>query len=84
MSTASSAPEQAGQAGHTTPPPPSGGIAASERDRAMQAYIAGNITVEELLQIFDRQGNWIERLMKHMAAHPASVERLSKLMKRAG
>jgi len=55
-----------------------------ERDRAMKAYVAGSITVEELLAVLDRQDNWIERIIRHMSAYPAPVERAVKRLTRAG
>lgn len=55
----------------------------SERDRAVNAYIRGQITVDELLTIMDRHGSWIERLLRQMAAEPPPVQRFAQWLRRA-
>jgi|GEM_PF-4864432 len=55
----------------------------SERERAMKAYIEGQISADDLLAVIDRQGNWIERLIQHLSAYPAPLERVMKQLKRA-
>lgn len=62
---------------------PTTNMSRSERDLALDAYIRGKITVDELLDIMDRRGSWINSLIKHMAVNPPSLDRLSRWMKQA-
>lgn len=53
-----------------------------DREQALELYVRGEITVDELVDVMDRQGNWVERLIRRFSAHPASVERFSTSARR--
>ncbi len=47
----------------------------SERDQEVDAYIRGQITVDEFLNTMDRHESWVELLINRLAFNPPPVER---------
>ena len=47
----------------------------SECDQEVDAYIRGQITVDEFLNTMDRHGSWIELFMSRLAFNPPPMER---------
>jgi hypothetical protein len=55
----------------------------SDRQRALQLYLRGDITVDELVDVMDRQGNWVEQLIRDLSANPTPIARIASWMRRA-
>ncbi len=47
----------------------------SERDQEVEAYIRGEITVDEFLNTMDRHGSWIEQFMNRLVINPVPGKR---------
>lgn len=55
----------------------------SERDQEVDAYIRGQLTVDEFLNTMDRRGSWIEQFLNRLAIHSPPAKRyISKRVQR--